>query len=357
MDSSTQFTGLAMPVFTAFGWAGEETALKYALSQLELFISSLHQQLPSELKDRFPCYGLSEAGQSVYLAANEDVASNTYISFFARPMSLELQLTFTAKKLLAKGLKQAVADPARWHRLVTELGPDWSLRLQQLERNEETGETTNYQDLFKESVAQFDEDTAVDVMKKAEYLNGEEKWEVALSLNYRLPSEQCAAMGLAILDVIMERIKTLIPLLTFFTGRVFKKTSKRKGKKRKATAVAAEAKASEEAPVDDSEQFTYVADLKPLHLRRGFVNLLPKHWPFFAINSRTTTRSVTVYYEGIYDKNSAVWRLVTSDQARLVLSPIVHLWLEENFDANDQVKVVARKMDDNEIQISLRQID
>ncbi len=357
MDSATKFTGLAMPVFTAFGWAGEEAALQYALSQLELFVASLHQQLPPELKDRFSHYGFSAAGQSVYLATNEDVESAANISFVARPASLELQLLFTDKKVLAKGLKLAVADPARWHRLVTELGPDWSLRLQQLERNEETGEATHYQDLFKESVAQFDEDTAADVMSKAVYLNGEDKWEIAFSLNYRFPSEQCAAMRLAILDVVTERIKTLIPLLTFFTGRVFKKASKRKGRKRKATAVVAEAETSEEDAIDNDEQFTYVADLKPLHLRRGFINLLPKHWPFFAINSRTTTRPVTVYYEGIYDKNSAVWRLVSNDQARLVLSPIVHLWLEENFDANDRMKVVARKMDDDEIQISLREAD
>ncbi|MFQ5433898.1 MAG: hypothetical protein ACE5FD_03395 [Anaerolineae bacterium] len=355
MDSSTQFNGLAMPVFTAFGWAGEETALKYALSQLELFIESLHQQLSSESKARFPHFGFSAEGQSVYLAANENVESDTHISFFARPMSLEMQLVFANKKVLAKGLKQAVADPARWHRLVTELGPDWSLRLQQLERNEETKDLAHYQDLFKDTVAQFDEDTAAEVMSKAAYLNGEDTWGISFFLSFRFSSEQCAAMGLSILDVMTEKIQTLIPLLTFFTGRVTKKSGK--GKKRKGTAVAAKTEASEEPTVDDDEQFTYVADLKPLHLRRGFVNLLPKHWPFFAINSRTTTRPVTVYYEGVYDKNSAVWRLVANDQARLVLSPIVHQWLEENFDTNDRVKVVARKLDEKEIQISLRPVD
>lgn len=272
-------------------------------------------------------------------------------------MNFEMQLTFADKKLLAKGLKQAVSDPARWHRLVTELGPDWSLRVQQLERNEETGEVTHYQDIFKESLAQFDEETAVAVMSKAEYLNGEEKWEIILTLSHRTLSEQCAAMGLAVLDVMTEKINTLLPLLTFFTGVIAKKRG-RKGKgKTKARKVTAVEIAAEEGTEDDSEQFTHVATLKPLHLRRGFVNLLSEHWPFFAINSRTETRPVTVYYEGVYDKKSAVWRLVANDQARLVLSPVVHRWLEENFDSNDQLIVVARKLDDKEIQISLRPVE
>ena len=34
MEKSEKFTGLGMPVFMAFGWAGEETAQKYALDQL-----------------------------------------------------------------------------------------------------------------------------------------------------------------------------------------------------------------------------------------------------------------------------------------------------------------------------------
>lgn len=44
--STTNFTGLTMPVFTAFGWAGEETAIKFAFTQLEAFIGALHVNLP-----------------------------------------------------------------------------------------------------------------------------------------------------------------------------------------------------------------------------------------------------------------------------------------------------------------------
>ena len=45
MQPTEEFTGLGMPVFTAFGWAGEETAQKYAYSQLEQFIALLHANL------------------------------------------------------------------------------------------------------------------------------------------------------------------------------------------------------------------------------------------------------------------------------------------------------------------------
>ena len=48
-----------MPVFSAFGWAGEENALKYALSQLQLFIESLYLRLPADARDDLPAFGLS----------------------------------------------------------------------------------------------------------------------------------------------------------------------------------------------------------------------------------------------------------------------------------------------------------
>jgi hypothetical protein len=109
-----------------------------------------------------------------------------------------------------------------------------------------------------------------------------------------------------------------------------------------------------ESSDDIEEMFIYTAELKPLHLRRGFINLTPKHWPFFQINSRTETRPVTVYYEGIYDKKCSVWRLLPNDQARLMLSPPVHEWLEDYFQAGDQIEIVARKMNGDEIQMSLK---
>jgi hypothetical protein len=40
-----------------------------------------------------------------------------------------------------------------------------------------------------------------------------------------------------------------------------------------------------------------------------------------------------------------------------VLSTPVHVWLEENFTAQDQVHVTARKIGEDEIQITLRTIE
>ena len=70
MQASKEFTGLTMPVFSAFGWAGEENALKYALSQLQLFIESLYLRLPADARDDLPAFGLSAENQNVYLAVS-----------------------------------------------------------------------------------------------------------------------------------------------------------------------------------------------------------------------------------------------------------------------------------------------
>ena len=48
-----------MPVFSAFGWAGEENALKFALSQLQLFIETLYARLPADAREELPAFGLS----------------------------------------------------------------------------------------------------------------------------------------------------------------------------------------------------------------------------------------------------------------------------------------------------------
>ena len=37
MVQANQFAGLTMPVFSAFGWSGEETAINFALDQLQMF--------------------------------------------------------------------------------------------------------------------------------------------------------------------------------------------------------------------------------------------------------------------------------------------------------------------------------
>jgi hypothetical protein len=109
-----------------------------------------------------------------------------------------------------------------------------------------------------------------------------------------------------------------------------------------------------DAVLKPEDGFAHVSKIKPLHLRRGFINLTSAHWPFFSINSRTETRPVTIYYEGVYDKDSAVWRMLPNDMARIVLSPAVHRWLEENFTENDEIHVTVTRLDNDEIQISLK---
>ena len=114
---------------------------------------------------------------------------------------------------------------------------------------------------------------------------------------------------------------------------------------------------SSAASISDSvDTFTYLAELKPLHIRRGFVNLTAGHWPFFALNARAQTRDVTIVFGGRQDKHSSVWRLQPDDQARLVLGPQVHDWIEENFASSDQIQVTARKLDNNEIRITLEPV-
>lgn len=353
-QSATSFVGLTMPVFTAFGWTGEENALKFAFSQLEEFVVLLHARLPRTIQEKLPAFGLSQETQSVYLAASSDIESNVHIVFNARPMSFEIQLAITAKEVLNKAFKRAESDLSTCHRLITELGPGWTLRIQQMQVDEESTEAGHYQDLYKDDVGGFDEETANDVISRAAYLNGEDQWLIPFYVSRRIPSEQAASMGSAILKVMSEQVANLMPLIQFLTEQASKRVSKPKTK----TAIPAEKIQAvvDEENIDPEEGFQYLAKLKPLHLRRGFINLTPEHWPYFAVNSRSTTRDVTVYYDGIYDKDNSIWRLVPDDQARLVLSPAVHQWLEDHFDTNDQLLIVAKKLDADEIQLSLKAI-
>lgn len=356
IDSPKRFTGLNMPVFTAFGWAGEETALKYALSQLELFIEALHARLPNSIQAELPYFGLNQLSQSIYLAAAADVESDVHIAFYARPMSLEIQLVVSDKKTLAKGLKRAIKEPTQCHHLVTQLGPEWNLRVQQMQVDVDSGLAVHYMDLFKDTVKNLDETSSAALFEKADYLNNEDQWVTPIYLSRRHDAEQISAMGMTVLDIMLEQIANLMSPLLFLSGKVKKvapaKTGKGSRSRTKETAVAHHAEATvPDTPFED--EFVYVSELMPLHIRRGFINLTPEHWPFFALNARTETRPVTVYYSGIYDKKSAMWRLQPDDQARLVLSPVVHEWLEGNFSPNDKVKITARKINDKEIQVSL----
>ncbi len=159
-------------------------------------------------------------------------------------------------------------------------------------------------------------------------------------------------MGYSAVSVVAEQISSVLPLALFLSG----KTRKRKSapKKRKALAAQIEETAIRQ-PADSAEleTFTYVSHLQPLHIRRGFINMTPKHWPYFAINARTVTRPVALKYGESTDNDCTVWRLSPSNLARLVLSSPVQDWVEENFDDHDSIQVVASKSSDNLIDIVL----
>jgi hypothetical protein len=363
MQAQTDFSGLTMPVFAAFGWAGEENALKFALSQMQQYVDALYLRLPPQIRDEFPTHGLSRENQNAFLATGDAFESEAYIAFNARPMSLEVLLGIVGKTALSKGLAAINKNPAAAHHTITQLDPNWSLRIQQMQIDAETGERAHHLDLFKDSVGNFSEEQAREIFQRAAYLNEEEKWVTPVYLSLRMPSERVAAMGSSVLPVSVDLVTALAPVLELFTGR--------KSKKPRAAKSATKSKAArrdvelEEEPGEQAitasvkamaDGFTYVAELMPLHIRRGFVNLTPAHWPFFATSTRSETRQVTVVFGGRQDRHSSVWRLQPDDQARLVLGPQVHDWLEENFNPGDSLRVTARRLDGDEIRVTLEPV-
>jgi hypothetical protein len=236
--------------------------------------------------------------------------------------------------------------------------------------DEDSGERTHYQDLYKDSVGNLTAEQAAEIFNKAAYLNSESGWVTPIYLSSRVASERVAAMGSAVLELTSDLIATLMPTLRLLTGRRTRKARPAKSTK-SASAIGAVRVIGEAKPVaaaeddlievvgaqprmdENVEEFTYTTELKPLHIRRGFINLTPAHWPFFAVSTRTETRGVTVVFGGRQDKSSSVWRLQPDDQARLMLGSQVHDWLEEHFEADDKIRVTARKIDEDEIRVSL----
>lgn len=357
MEKRENFTGLGMPVFMAFGWAGEETAQKYAYDQLEQFAAELHAQLPQSLRDELPYYGLSEEDQSSYLAAVEEIASDAFLLFNARPTSFEVQLALTNKDVITKGLKQIMKAPVDFQHLLALLEPDWILRVQQIHVNEETGDQGHYQDIFNGSLTTLDEDKAVEVFEKATYLNSDDKWVTPIYLSQRISSEQAAAMKQKIVSVFVDRLTLLAPVIKMMRGQSARRAVRAAVKAKKGGVAAPKQRSTSTKPpvqkAPSSVEFTYTTELKPLHIRRGFVNLTPEHWPFFAINARTESRPVEVISESMRDKESSMWRLQPDNVARLVLSPRAQRWLEQNFAPGDSITIVATKINDQDIQVVL----
>lgn len=340
-----------MPVFTAFGWAGEETAITFALSQMELFIQSLYFNLPRETQALFPYRGLDRGSQTVYLAVEEDPTSGPYVAFSARPTSWEQSLTISGKAALKKAYSVAAARPATLLDYLVELGSNWKLRIQQMEYDQEQETGTHYKDIYNDATSALSEEQLANDMERAAFLSGEDQWLVPFFLSRRQDAEKVAAMRMALIPSTVEDVNALVPLVKLLTGKV------RKAKKKARSAPPPPKTQDEQSDQADQEdnagQFTYVSELLGLHIRRGFINLTPRHWPFFAINARTETRPVTVLYGEHKDEKCSVWRLVPDDQARIVLSPAGHDWLEEHFEPGDPIKVRAIKNNDDDITLTL----
>jgi hypothetical protein len=355
MVQPKQFTGLTMPVFSAFGWSGEETAINFALDQLQMFIDALYYSAPREIQKVFPIHGVDKSAQVAYLATGEEPEKDLYVAFYVRPLNLEMSLILADKAALSKAYRLIKLRNADFFKLLDELGAEWILRIQQMQFDEESGETTHFKDLFKGPAGTLQTEGATEITERADYLNSEDPWVVPIYVSQRIVSEKVAAMGRAVTDKVVEYVAGLIPLAKFLTGQVSKKKSKTKSKKIKAKPIKQVEDTTIRQPLDSAqlEKFTYVSELKSLHIRRGFINLTSNHWPFFSLTARTETRPVTVNYETQTDEGCAVWRLVPNDQARLVLSTPVHMWLEENFEADDFIQITATKLDAKKISIAL----
>lgn len=356
IQSKPSYSGLTMPVFAAFGWAGEETAIKFALEKLEQFNNDVYAVLSREVRSVFLYHGVDRQAQIAYLGSEEDAESKLFIYLAARPMSLEINMSIRNKEPLAKAYKASVNNSSTFFETVSDLGPEWYLHLQQMEFDPETGATTHYQDLLKDKFSELEAESISENISRAQYLNGEDKWIVPFSVHKRLNSEKIASLGYGAVESVADQISTLMPLVLFLSGK--KRKSKAKPKKRKEIADHVEETAIRQ-PADsaDLETFTYVSHMQPLHIRRGFINLTPKHWPFFAVNARTETRPVTLKYGESNDTDCAVWRLSENNMARLVLASNVQDWIEENFDDHDTIQVIASKSKDDVIEIVLMPVE
>jgi len=350
--ASTQFVGLTMPVFNAFGWAGEQAAINFALSQLEGFAAELHGRLSQDSQGLFPFFGVDAINQYAYIATDRDKEEGIYFSFVLRPLSFQITLNITDRKQLAQVFKEAADDPEGWFGALTAAPAEWSLRIQQMQADETP--PAHYKDVFKDDVAALTAESLAEVTTTAVYLNGEERWLAPFFLSRKQVSEQIAAMGGDSPKVIAGQIETLTPLLDWLGEKTRRVRSRRRAtrkKTRKEVRAAAPQATVDVTGAEDS--FSYSVELKPLHIRKGFINLTAAHWPFFAQSARTEVREVVLRFADKTDTRSQVWRLVPNDLARIVLSEAAQTWLEETFEPGERVEVTAVKRSGNKIEVTL----
>ncbi len=352
------FNGLTMPVFAAFGWAGEEQATKFALSQLEAFVNRLHGEVSHDLRGIFPYAGIDRANGLVYLAANkDDVENDLHVAFYARPMSFQIALGISDKGKLLDVFRRLEESAGHFYQALIRLEPTWELHVRQMElTDDETSPRVFYQDVFKGTLSDLSLEDCVALLERTAYLNGEPQWVAPFTLSFRMPSEQVATMGTAVVRWVNDRLDALLPVIRVITGQSTRSPAARPKPAKAGVAeappvVTEEAEAATEQRIAD---FVYVTDLQPLHIRRGFINLTPEHWPFFALNARTEIRDdITIRFGDKLDTRSSVWRLMPSEQARIVLSDAGQRWLERTFSSGGRVEVAAFKNDDEDILLTL----
>jgi len=360
MANSQQFTGLTMPVLSAFGWTGEEAAMTFALSQLEEFINLLYEELSIDMRRLFPYHGLDREGRRGYFSTQKDPDSGVAIEFSPRPLSLRIGLSALESGAIRQALDEAKADGQRWFELVGALGEGWNLQIQQVRLRRSGEEETETQALYDGPVRELDLQTAVIMASQAALLNDEEQWRTPIRFVRRLEAEKVAALGMEVIRHTQIEVSRLLPLLKLFLGKLDQEV-----------VVGEEEEVVELKPVIEVEEtvienlkaasklseFVYVADLKALHIKKGFINLTPLHWPFFARTARAATREVSVLFNEEDDDNSSVWRLVDNEQARLVLGQKAQRWMVKQFAPRDRIIVEASKVDGGNIEVRLSHVN
>jgi hypothetical protein len=354
MSAHTPFQGLTMPVFTAFGWAGEDQAMKFALSQLDAFIARLHAHMSSDLRTIFPYFGIDRGGQVVYVSEKEEATEGVHIAFRASPMNFTVTLGVTDKKSLAKVFGRLNSAGDDFYKRAKLLGEGWEMRLQQMEIMDDAGtEISHYQDVFKDEIVTLDEENAGKVIERGEYLNNEAKWVAPLYFNHRENSEKIAFMGVGVVRHMAEFLRSVLPMARLMTGVTGKKVMPAKAPKKPRATAEKSTSAKDMVSAQQLEQFVFVSEVKELHIRKGFVNLTAEHWPFFAKTARANTREIDLKFGEGQSQRAGVWRLVSNGQARLVLEGNAAKWLGETFSSNERVQVEAIKGESGDIVVSL----
>ena len=356
MTTTSPFLGLTMPVFTAFGWAGEAQAVEFALDQLKQFSQGLHEQMPREGQLLMPHSGLDTESQCAYLANSLETSKDMYITYHCSPFAFRKALSLLARPALDRAFKTIQANPKDWMKIVTELGDGWEIRMQQMEFDPETEQATHYKDLFKDKASKLTAEESAELIDRMLYLNGEEKWLAPIYFTKSFSSEFVAAMNTSVTTEMAKEIELIVPLLRMLAGGIRRQAAPKKAPKKRAPKKqkkSTSASALSEAQVDE---FTYTSQLKPMHIRKGFVNLTPAHWPFFSLNSRTVVRPIILHYDGHVDEESTMWRLVPDDTARLMLSDKATRWMSDNCQSNDKVQITARKAEEKVIVIDLERV-